>query len=167
MYILFAIAGFITLIAIMWCLRMVRKGQTSLQKDKERWQEKFRQEETKLNKEQQEITAQEQTHLLNAAIQDLLRLENRTDATVTRNGNTIRIQLEPQTVLSVSLSAREQKITGLGTVLHSPTVWSLTRSGETKVYTRLDSLMRTLVAIIRGEEPDELETMDEFRKRPF
>lgn len=160
MFLLLAVAGFVMLIAIIWCVRMMRKGHTTLALNKERWHEHFREEESRLSKEQKEITVSEQLTLVHAAINDLLRLDNRTDATCELSPKGIRL-LAGTEEFTISLESREQRLASMKKVLHSPARWTLTTPHGSLIYTRIDDMMKALVLALRGDT-DELKAEKAF-----
>ena len=69
-----AFTGVILLVAILFSLRLMRRGYTSLEKDRAHGLERIRQEEAQLRREQNSITAGEHFRVAHAGLADLLRL---------------------------------------------------------------------------------------------
>ena len=170
MLIVLGVAGFVMLLAIIWCIRTMRKGFTSLSADKERWRERFTEEERRLSKEQSDIPASEQLHLLFVGVQDLLRLEEIANAGCVLEGSCVHVTCDGRSWL-LSYHAREQKLQSMHKVLHGPSHWILERSGEgedqvgkQEEFPSVAQLMQAFHAQLRGEEMREPSFLEARRK---
>lgn len=173
MLIVLAIAGFVTLLAIIYCIRLMRRGMTTLSSDKERWRKRFAEEEQRLSKEQSDIPLSEQMHLLYVGVQDLLRLEDLNEAECSHQDGYVMVKTT-KGAWKLSFEAREQTLKSLKKVLHGPSHWFLERLAEPEQdeanlkqgeaptlglrqeYASIALLMQAFQAQLRGESLEEL-----------
>ncbi|MCR5815147.1 MAG: hypothetical protein K6G15_11745 [Desulfovibrio sp.] len=161
MRVLLAIAGFITLCAIIWCFKTMKSGFTTLSADKERFRQKFRDEELRLSKEQRDISSSEQYTLLEAAVRDLLRLEERTDCELTRQADQLQIRCQEKCWI-ISFHHHRQELKSASRVLHGPGVWSLREGDSVEQFPGIDRLMCAFQKRLRGQsDAEELNMLEE------
>ena len=160
MRVLLAIAAFVMLCAIIWCFRTMKSGFTTLSADKERFRKKFQDEELRLSKEQRDISSAEQCNLLEAAVRDLLRLEERPEITVVRTDDVLEVTSPPK-IWILSFHHRRENLKSTDKVLHGPGIWSLREGEERQEFPTIDQLMCAFQKSLRGQEesdkPDVLE----------
>ncbi|MBQ9537590.1 MAG: hypothetical protein IJU79_07400 [Desulfovibrionaceae bacterium] len=150
------IAGFVMLIAIIWCIRTMKRGFTPLSKNQELWRAKFQEDEQRLAKEQQEISESEQLHFLEAAIKDLINLDKIDNLTCERDKNNIIVHSNTDEWI-LSYHAVEQKLHTVKKVLHGKSHWILKTKDKSYDFSTIDALMRAFGACLKGEDPELLE----------
>ena len=154
MRILLAIAGFLMLCTIIWCFRTMKNGFTTLSADKERFRQKFRDEERRLSKEQRDISRAEQYTLLEAAVRDLLRLEECKDYELVRDQDDLLVT-GPEKRWILSFHHRRETLKSSSQVLHSPGVWTLREGEQVDEFPGIDRLMCAFQKRLRGQEDEE------------
>lgn len=152
MVLLLSVAGFVMLIAIIWCVRTMRRGFTSLDASKAILRSRLQEGELRLAKEQQEITTPEQIALLEAGVRDLLRLDD-VDGSCTREDNDIHVTTQSDS-WTLSYHTIEQTLHTRKT-LHGATHWVLYthRNNTTEDFPSIDLLMRAFQDALRGNPP--------------
>ncbi|MBO4369097.1 MAG: hypothetical protein J5803_03235 [Desulfovibrio sp.] len=160
---LIAIAGFVFLLAVIWCIRTMKKGFTPLSADKERWREQFKEEERRLIKEQKEISTEEQQHVLEVAVRDLLRLDEKKETTIESHDGTVTV-VAPENSWILAFHGSDQELHSTHKVLHSPGFWTLTTRNACRKFLTIDELMQTFHAELNGEAEEE-ESVLSVRKR--
>ncbi|MCR4667075.1 MAG: hypothetical protein K5657_07255 [Desulfovibrio sp.] len=148
---LLGIAGFVFLLAVIWCMRTMKRGFTPLSANKERWREQFKEEERRLSKEQKEVSTDDQNRMLIAAVRDLIRLDGRSDIDMTVERGTITVTA-PENTWILSFRGNDQVLQSTHKVLHSPGAWNLTSGGLSHEFRSVDELMQTFHRELMGEQ---------------
>ncbi len=144
-----ALGGATFVAAILFSLRLRRRGTVTLEDDRVRSQERIRQTEEEIWEEQNRMTVGEHLCIARAGIEDLLQLAG-------YGPDSSAVQVVQQSVcdaelvltlsgerLCITLSKRECQLAG-GKMVRSRTVWHLYDGEQNKEFVDLASLMRAL-----------------------
>ena len=149
-----AAAGAVFVAIVVMCVRLMKRGLTTLEDERAQCLEKIRQMEEKIKEDQKNMASSEHLRIARAGLEDLLRLAgNPADAwleSVARGlgearGEALVLHL-PEGELRISLSMRERELKGVRKVAHGRGSWHLSWMGEHKEYTDLVPLMRAVSA---------------------
>lgn len=143
-----AAIGALGLAILLFCARIMRRGLTTLDDDRKRYEERVREETRLLSECNKKITADEQLLLARAAIADLLRLEQK-ECRVDSSDHTIDIGLPEQTV-RVRLQMREINLRSTHRALHGQSRWLLEASGRSEEFRDIAALMARLNDLLHG-----------------
>ena len=85
-----AAAGAVILAGLIFCVRIMRRGITTLDEDRVQYLERIHAEERQLDEDRKNISLDEHLHVLHAAVADLLRLAgNPPGHALTGHGSTL------------------------------------------------------------------------------
>lgn len=144
--------GALLLGLILFCARIMRKGIRTLDDDRKRWLERMHTEELRIEEDRKNIAAADHLVMMRAAVDDLLRLEGRTQGYETRSEGR-RIELAtPNGPWLVELLMREKNLRSAHRVLHGRSRWLLSGFGVHEQHADPASLMRSLACHLRGED---------------
>ncbi|MBR4742355.1 MAG: hypothetical protein IK079_05615 [Desulfovibrio sp.] len=163
MLLLLGLAGFVMLIAIIWCIRNIRHSPTTLEQHKTRWHQDFKKKEIEIAKEQQEISTNDQVHFLQMAVWDLLRLEEK-ESSLEKIEEGIRINLGDQIWYCTYYDHAEQ-LKSLKKTLHGQGHWILKNETQRYDFKTIEQLMHALTNVLRGEPVYEEEIFQMVKRR--
>lgn len=150
-----ALGGATFVAAILFSLRLKRRGTVTLEDDRVRSKERIRQTEEEIWEEQNRMTVGEHLCIARAGIEDLLQLAGYgPDSAVVQIGQQSAREAELVLTLSeerlcISLSKRECQLAG-GKMVRSRTVWHLYDGEQNKEFEDLASLMHVLSLRLGG-----------------
>ncbi len=149
-----AAAGAVFVAAVVLCVRLMKRGLTTLEDERAQCLERIRQMEEKIKEDQKNMASSEHLRVARAGLEDLLRLAGNPPGmrleSVARGlgearGEALVLHL-PEGELRVSLSMRERELKGVRKVAHGSGRWHLSGLGLHEEYTDLVPLMRALSA---------------------
>lgn len=147
-----AAAGAVILAGLIFCLRIMRRGITTLDQDRDQYLERIRAGERQLDEDRKNISLDEQCRVLRAAVEDLLRLAGDPPGHELSGKGTRLVLRTPAGEWRLELSMRERSLRGTRKVLHGRSRWLLSGFGRDETFDDLAGLMRSLNAHLRGDE---------------
>ncbi len=147
-----AAAGAVILAGLIFCLRIMRRGITTLDQDRDQYLERIRAGERQLDEDRKNISLDEQCHVLRAAVEDLLRLAGDPPGHELSGNGTSLVLRTPAGEWRMELSMRERTLRGTRKVLHGRSRWLLSGCGRDETFDDLAGLMRSLHAPLRGDD---------------
>lgn len=156
-----AILGALVLALLVFCVRFMRRGYTTLDEKRKKFMEQIAESEKQVKEDRKRMTSLEHLHILYVALEDLIRLEKDPGAyRLERSGRMVRIGA-PAGSWTIELLMREKKLASGSRVLHGAGRWRLTGPASLEEFTDLASLMQVVSAKVRGEadlegEPEHL-----------
>lgn len=154
--------GAITLTALFFCARIMRKGISSLDEDRERLKERLAEEEKKLARGEKDVSAQERLYVTKAAILDFLRLEaektgDSHEPELDIKGDTLEF-MTPQGPFSARLVMRERLLATTRKVIHGRAKWILKGGAGDNAFEEehgdIGSLMASVNSHWHGRKPE-------------
>lgn len=147
-----AAAGAVFLAGLVFCLRIMRRGITTLEQDRDQYLERIRAGERQLHEDRKNISLDEQCRLLRAAVEDLLRLAgNPPGHELSGEGPSLLLRT-PTGEWRVELNMSERSLRSTRRILHGRSRWLLSGRGREESFDDLADLMRSLNAHLRGED---------------
>ena len=149
-----AAAGAVFVAMVVFCVRRMKRGLTTLEDERAECLERIRQMEEKIKEDQKNMASSEHLHIACAGLEDLLRLAgNPADMWIEAvasglgeaQGEALVLHL-PEGELRISLSMRERELKGMRKVVHGRGRWHLSGLDATEEYTDLVPLMRAVSA---------------------
>ncbi|MBD5641023.1 MAG: translation initiation factor IF-2 [Desulfovibrio sp.] len=152
-----AAIGGIVLALFIFCARVMRRGLTTLDETRSQHLEKIAEGERQLAEDRRKITAEEQFHLLEAAIADLIRLSPYPEAwQIGLQHNIIYLETTGSR-WEIELAMSERALRSSGRILHGKPHWLLRNEDIHEHYTDVAQLLASLNRHIRtAEEPEPL-----------
>ncbi len=147
-----AAAGAIILAGLVFCLRIMRRGITTLEQDRNKYDERIRAGERQLHEDRKNISLDEQCHVLRAAVEDLLRLAGNPPGHELSGNGTSLVLRTPTAEWRLELNMRERSLRTTRKVLHGRSRWLLSGGGHEECFDDLAALMRSLNARLRGDD---------------
>lgn len=139
-----AFYGAIFIGVMVFCLRLMRKGITSLDERRGEYLERIRAEERKLDEDVKNISSAEHLKIMKAALIDLLRLDgNPQGYSVTDSGRVLTL-VTPQGCYEIKMAMAEKSLATSSRVLHGRVRWSLSGFGKRQEYSSAGKLMSDL-----------------------
>ena len=147
-------AGAVFLAAVVFCVRLMKRGLTTLEDERAQCLERIRQMEEKIQEDQKNMASSEHLRVARAGLEDLLRLagnppgmrlESLAQGQGEARGEALVLHL-PEGEVRISLSMRERELKGMRKVVHGHGRWHLNGLGLNEEYTDLVPLMRALSA---------------------
>lgn len=139
---------------VIFCARIMRRGLSSLDDDRRQSLERIQEGKRKLEEDKKNISADDHLYLMEAAMRDLLRLDDREgDHILTRNDHILEIAT-PDSAFQVELLMRERSLRSRQRVLHGQSRWLLRGPGFQEEYSEPGELMASLTRHLRGEGDD-------------
>lgn len=143
---IFEWAGFGALLLglMLFCSRLMRRGLTSLDERRSHYLENIHQGEKHLEETNKKMGADEHMQIIQAATQDLLRLDD--------NPKGYSLEREPRKIIlrtpsgawEIELLMRERQLKGSRKVLHGRSRWRLSGFGQIENHGNLGELMASL-----------------------
>ena len=159
-----AAAGAVFVAIVVFCVRRMKRGLTTLEDERAECLERIRQMEEKIKEDQKNMASSEHLRIARAGLEDLLRLagnpagmwlEAVASGLGEAQGEALVLHL-PEGELRVSLSMRERELKGQHKVVHGRGSWHLSGLDMNDEYTDLVPLMRAVSArlalYLRGAE---------------
>ena len=159
-----AAAGAVFVAVVVLCVRLMKRGLTTLEDERAQCLERIREMEDKIKEDQKNMASSEHLRIARAGLEDLLRLAgNPADMRIEAvapgrgeaQGEALVLHL-PGGELRVSLSMRERELRGVRKVAHGRGRWHLSGMGGHEEYADLVLLMRAvsarLAALMGGGE---------------
>lgn len=139
-----ALLGALMLIALAMSARIMRRGVSTLDENRQHWLENMAAGDRKLEEDRKNMSASEHMLVMKAAMEDLLRLDGFPESFGVRySGKKVELDT-PQGTWTVELIMRERGLRSSGRVLHGKSRWRLTGPGAEEEYADIASLMRRL-----------------------
>ena len=149
---LWAAAGLVFFIAIVFSMRSMRKGTTFLSDEQKTVAAIIKEGELEIARSRKGIQLSEQMHILHAAVADLLRLDELAlGVKLELQGNKLSITGKDWIWL-IRFSDREHVLRSTGQVLSGHEKWSLICDGQRTEFADLAELMSELDRRLRGEK---------------
>lgn len=147
-----AAIGGVVLALFIFCARVMRRGLSTLDDVRRQHMEKIGEGKRKLEEDKKKITADEQFHLLDAAISDLIRLNPKPDLwRITRKNHIIDLS-NGASHWQIELLMVERSLRSSGRVLHGKPHWLLRGADMQEHYTEIASLMASLNRHLQARE---------------
>ncbi len=159
-----AAAGAVFVAVVVLCVRLMKRGLTTLEDERAQCLENIRQMEEKIKEDQKNMASSEHLRIARAGLEDLLRLAGNPSGmwleAVAKGqgearGEALVLHL-PKGELRVSLSMRERELKGVRKVAHGRGRWHLSSVDLHEEYTDIVPLMRAisakLAACLEGPE---------------
>lgn len=149
-----AAAGAVFVAVVILCVRLMKRGLTTLEDERAQCLERIRQMEDKIKEDQKNMASSEHLRIARSGFEDLLRLagnpaDMRLEAVARglgeAQGEALVLHL-PEGELRISLSMRERELKGVRKVAHGRGRWHLSGMGVHEEYTDLVPLMRAVSA---------------------
>lgn len=139
--------------AMIFCARIMRKGITTLDEDRQLYLERIHEEEHKIAEDRKNISSMEHLQIMRAAVEDLLRLEGNPEGySIKARGRVITLET-PKGPWTIELVMRERSLKSCGRTLHGKSRWRLEGGDRSEDHDSPASLMRSLRAnLLAGEE---------------
>lgn len=154
---LLAIIGAVMLAALVLCFRIMRRGMSTLDDDRQKFLARIRDGENKLAEEQKQVPAAEHLALMRAAVEDLLRLADSPPGYyVETEGGTILLRT-PKGTWRLELAMQERSLKSRQRVLHGQPRWLLSSARHQEQHEDAASIMRSLHIHLRSEEDETAE----------
>lgn len=135
-------AGIIVVAGLIVCRRVMKAGTTSWEQARDKYRARIQEEEKSLQDNTKSMTLEEQMHLLNVALKDLLRLEgDKPSYGLTQKHQTEFVLESPQGTMTITFHMREQKLRATQQVLRGHERWKLSFNGIDEEFTNIASLM--------------------------
>ncbi|WP_022656558.1 hypothetical protein [uncultured Desulfovibrio sp.] len=147
-----AAAGAVILAGMIFCLRIMRRGITTLDQDRNQYLERIRAGERQLDEDRKNISLDEQCRVLRAAVEDLLRLAGDPPGHELSGKGARLVLRTPAGEWRLELSMRERSLRGARKVLHGRGRWLLSGFGRDETFDDLAGLMCSLNAHLRGDD---------------
>lgn len=119
--------GAIMLAAIIFCARIMRRGITTLEDDRKEYLARMAAGQRQIDDDNRNISANEQLALAQAALEDLLRLDNSATARLERTGKALTVS-RGREVWKIELVMMERMLTS-HKMLHGQQTWLLHGEG--------------------------------------
>lgn len=146
-----AIAALMLAILI-FCARIMRRGLTTLDEDRQHYLERIKSGEKQLAEDRKKIPALEHLHIMRAALEDLIRLDgNPPGYSVQMHGRIIEL-VTPEGNWKIQLIMRERGLRSTSKVLHGKARWLLTGFDRQEEHPDHASLMRSLNARLHSKD---------------
>lgn len=170
MTVIWGIAGAFVLVGLMVSARLMRSGRTTFAETRDKYHSRFKEGEKQLQNDAKKITLDEQTHILECAIKDLLRLDgNRPEFSLRRENRTQFVLGTPRGDILISFSMREQTLHATKKVLHGHERWQIEAFGLKEEFVSIAALMTKLNEILHDEDdslpPEMVHLARRFRHR--
>lgn len=149
-----AAAGAVFVAIVVMCVRLMKRGLTTLEDERAECLERIRQMEEKIKEDQKNMASSEHLRIARAGLEDLLRLAGNPAGmwieAVARGlgeaqGEALVLHL-PEGELRISLSMRERELRGVRKVAHGRGSWHLSGLDLNDEYTDFVLLMRAVSA---------------------
>lgn len=138
--------------AMIFCARIMRKGITTLDEDRQHYLERIREEENRLAEDRKNISSTEHLQIMRAAVEDLLRLAGNPEGySIGTQGRSLTLQ-SPKGPWLIELVMRERNLKLSGRTLHGRSRWRLEGNGHCENHDNPASLMRSLHAQLLANE---------------
>ena len=149
-----AAAGAVFVAMVVFCVRRMKRGLTTLEDERAECLERIRQMEEKIKEDQKNMASSEHLRIARAGLEDLLRLAGNPagmwlEAVASGLGEALGEALVlhlPEGELRVSLSMRERELKGQRKVVHGRGSWHLSGLDVNDDYPDLVPLMRAVSA---------------------
>ena len=152
MTLVWGIAGAIVLVGIMFSARLVRAGRSTFVEARNKYRSRIRDGEKQIQNDAKKMSLDEQTHILESAIADLLRLNgNQPGFTFHRENRTQFVLGTPSGDIRVSFSMREQKLHSNNMVLRGHERWQIEAFGQKEEFVSIAALMTKLNEMLHGD----------------
>lgn len=146
-----AVLGAAALAIMMFCARMMRRGLTTLDQDRQRFFGRLEEGKRQLAEDRKKMPAAEHLEVMRAAMDDLLRLDdNPAGFAIMADGKKITLQT-PKGAWEVELLMRERNLASAKKVLHGKSRWLLSGFNQKEYHNDPASLMKSLNEHLRGE----------------
>lgn len=156
-----ALLGALFLGIMIFCARIMRRGLRTLDDDRARYLERIQEDERKIAEDRKNISAMDHIWIMQAALEDLLRLENYPEGyAVHRAGMSLEF-VTPEGPWNVEIAMRERHLRSTHRVLHGKSRWVLSGFGQVESHPDPASLMASLNAHLHSQpvtagEPEHL-----------
>ena len=149
-----AAAGAVFVAIVVLCVRLMKRGLSTLEDERAQCLERIREMEEKIKEDQKNMASSEHLRIARAGLEDLLRLAGNPQGiwleVVAKGrgeaqGEALVLHL-PQEDLRVSLSMRERELKGVRKVAHGRGRWHLSGLNLHEEYTDIVPLMRAISA---------------------
>ena len=126
-------AGAVFLAAVVFCVRLMKRGLTTLEDERAQCLERIRQMEEKIQEDQKNMASSEHLRVARAGLEDLLRLagnppgmrlESLAKGQGEARGEALVLHL-PEGEVRISLNMRERELKGVRKVVHGHGRWHL------------------------------------------
>ena len=145
-------AFIVVVLGIVFCLRMLKRGLSTLEKFRERHLEHIRTREQQLQEDRHNIPRSEHLRFAHAALADLLHLEgDRPGFSLDTQGSALLLDT-PDGVWRITLDMREQTLSQTHKVVRGKLRWQLKGFGREEEFAELAELMQNLTAYLRAEK---------------
>lgn len=149
-----ALVGAVLIGALIFCARIMRRGLTTLDEDRQRYFERIQACESRIREDRKNMSSLEHLAVIRAAVEDLLRLEgNPPDHVLASVGHMLTLQT-PDGTWKIKLVMRERALKSTARTLHGKSRWRLEGPGHAEDHDDPASLMRSLHAHLRDREND-------------
>lgn len=145
-------AGVVLLIVVVFCVRLMKRGHTTLEDERALCDERIRSMEEQVRQDQKNMASSEHLHIALAGLRDMLRLadypsgfwlEVQAHARGAANEKALVLHT-PDGDWRVSLSMRERQLRAVHKVAHGQSRWHLYGTGVHEEYEDLPRLMCAL-----------------------
>lgn len=144
--------GAVVIAGMLLCRKIMQSGTTTLAQARDKYRARILDGEKQLQNDANDITFDEQAHLLRVALEDLLRLEDsRTNFRLREDGKAAFILESPQSTMRVSFAMREQKLRATQKILHGHERWTLTANGVDEEFASIATLMTRINEHLHGD----------------
>lgn len=170
MTLIWGVAGAIVLAGLIVSARLARSGRTSFSEARDKYRSRIKDGEKQLQNDAKKMTLDEQTHILESAIEDLLRLDgNQSGFGLRRENRTQFVLGTPRGDIRISFSMREQTLHATRQVLHGHERWQIEAFGLKEEFVSIAALMARLNDILHDEDdalpPEMVHLVRRFRHR--
>lgn len=148
--------GAIMFALVIFCARIMRRGLTTLEDDRKQNRERIANGMRKLEEDRKGISASEQLYLAEAAMRDLIRIEQRLqECRIEAKGNIIELHTDKGN-WQVELLMRESALRSRHKILHGQSCWLLRGAETDEKHREIASLMASLARHLHGNIQDEV-----------
>lgn len=149
-----AAAGAVFLMGLVYCVRMMKRGLTTLEDERSQCLARIQSMEDQIREDRKNMASSEHLHIARAGLKDLLRLAgNPPGFSLTggaQPGQTLVLHT-PMGQWRIALLMRERTLRRTRKVAHGRGRWRLSGFGLDEEYSELADLMCVLNARLRGE----------------
>ncbi|MDR1857528.1 MAG: translation initiation factor IF-2 [Desulfovibrio sp.] len=143
-------AAFIAIVAgLVLCFRLMRRGITTLDKDRAKYLEQIRDQQTHIEEDLRGISFRDNMQVARAAAEDILRLADAPEGSgVEVQGARLEVEI-PAGRWTIALDQPSQALRRTGKVLQGRPEWTVSGPGGEHSFTDIGELMRHLDARVR------------------
>lgn len=146
------VAGVVIIVGVVFCMRIMRRGISTLEQNRVKYLEHMQEEQRHIDEDKKNISANENFKLLHAAILDLVRLTDRPDDYEVIVGNNVINLNTPSSTWVIELFMRERHLKTKHKVLHGRCQWYLKGPNVDLHFENLIHLMHCLDSHLRGND---------------